>query len=130
MIWLASSICSGPMPQVADSETLTMEIVGGLLGFYADKDMFGFFRGFYVQCLPNPACRATFARHAANLWAVKESFSGISQTNSRVSSGQSTVFLYLFAGLPGSDFPGSSKMWPPKESALVTRRFTGFDCMR
>jgi hypothetical protein len=31
------------MPQLADNEILTMEVVGENLGFYADKDIFGFF---------------------------------------------------------------------------------------
>ena len=31
-------------PQMADSEVLTMEIVGEILGFDTDKDIFGFFR--------------------------------------------------------------------------------------
>ena len=32
----------GPMPQLADSEVLTIEIVGEILGFDTDKDIFGF----------------------------------------------------------------------------------------
>ena len=63
----------GPMPQMADSEILTMEIVGEILGFDTDKDIFGFFRDFYAHYFPNLTCRVTFARHAANLWAVKQS---------------------------------------------------------
>lgn len=63
----------GPMPQMADSEILTMEIVGEILGFDTDKDIFGFFRDFYAHYFPNLTCRVSFARHAANLWAVKQS---------------------------------------------------------
>jgi hypothetical protein len=62
----------GPMPQMTDSEVLTMEIVGEILGFDTDKDIFGFFRNFYAHYFPNLTCRVTFARHAANLWAVKQ----------------------------------------------------------
>ena len=62
----------GPMPQLADSEILTMEIVGETLGFDTDKDIFGFFRDFYANYFPNLTCRVTFARQAANLWAVKQ----------------------------------------------------------
>lgn len=60
------------MPQLADSEILTMEIVGEILGFDTDKDIVGFFRDFYADYFPNLSCRVTFARHAANLWAVKQ----------------------------------------------------------
>ncbi len=63
----------GPLPQLADSEVLTMEIVGEILGFDTDKDIFGFFRNFYSRYFPNLTCRVTFARHAANLWGVKQS---------------------------------------------------------
>jgi len=63
----------GPLPQLADSEVLTIEIVGEILGFDTDKDIFGFFRNFYSHYFPNLTCRVTFARHAANLWAVKQS---------------------------------------------------------
>lgn len=62
----------GPLPQMSDSEVLTMEIVGEILGFDTDKDIFGFFRDFYVHYFPNLTCRVTFARHAANLWVVKQ----------------------------------------------------------
>ena len=63
----------GPLPQLADSEVLTIEIVGEILGFDTDKNIFGFFRNFYGHYFPNLTCRVTFARHAANLWAVKQS---------------------------------------------------------
>ena len=62
----------GPMPQVTDSEILTMEIVGEILGFDTDKDIFGFFRNFYSHYFPNLTCRVSFTRHAANLWKVKQ----------------------------------------------------------
>jgi hypothetical protein len=62
----------GPMPQISDSEVLTMEIVGEILGFDTDKDIFGFFRYFYAHYFPNLTCRVTFARHAANLWMIKQ----------------------------------------------------------
>jgi len=62
----------GPLPQLADSEVLTMEIVGEILGFDTDKDIFGFFRNFYSHYFPKLTCRVTFARHAAALWLVKQ----------------------------------------------------------
>jgi len=62
----------GPSPQMADSEVLTMEIVGEILGFDTDKDIFGFFRNFYSHYFPRLSCRVSFVRQAANLWAVKQ----------------------------------------------------------
>ena len=63
----------GPHPQMADSEVLTMEIVGEILGFDTDKDIFGFFRDFYRHYFPTLPSRVSFVRHAANLWFVKKS---------------------------------------------------------
>ena len=62
----------GPLPQLADSEVLTMEIVGEILGFDTDKDIFGFFRDFYRYYFPALTNRVSFTRHAANLWLVKK----------------------------------------------------------
>jgi hypothetical protein len=56
----------GPLPQMADSEVLTMEIVGEILGFDTDKDIFGFFKSFYSHYFPNLTSRVSFVRHAAN----------------------------------------------------------------
>lgn len=63
----------GPLPQLADSEVLTMEIVGEILGFDTDKNIFGFFRSFYRHYFPNLTSRVSFVRQAANLWVVKKS---------------------------------------------------------
>ena len=62
----------GPLPQLADSEVLTMEIVGEMLGFDTDKDIFGFFWDFYYDYFPALTNRVSFIRHAANLWLVKK----------------------------------------------------------
>jgi hypothetical protein len=61
----------GPTPQMTDSEVLTMEIVGEMLGFDTDKDIVGFFRDFYHHYFPTLTSRVSFIRHAANLWKVK-----------------------------------------------------------
>jgi hypothetical protein len=63
----------GPLPQMADSEVLTIEIVGEILGFDTDKDIFGFFKSFYSHYFPNLTSRVSFVRQAANLWIVKRS---------------------------------------------------------
>ena len=64
----------GPMPKLADSEVITMEIVGTYLGLSQDQEVFDYFRRHYAQFFPEMARvdRTTFVRQAANLWAVKE----------------------------------------------------------
>lgn len=64
----------GPMPKLADSEVITMELVGTYLGFSQDQKVFDYFRRHYAHFFPEMARidRSTFVRQAANLWAVKE----------------------------------------------------------
>lgn len=62
----------GPLPQLADSEVLTMEIVGELLGQQTDKAIFQFFKRFYRHYFPKLTCRVSFVRQAANLCSVKQ----------------------------------------------------------
>ena len=62
----------GPLPQLADSEVLTMEIVGEYLGLQTDKDIFKFFKNSYCHYFPKLTNRVTFLRQAANLWAIKQ----------------------------------------------------------
>ena len=64
----------GPAPKLSDSEVLTMEVVGEFLGIDTDKAIFLFFRRHYGEWFPalKRVHRTTFARQAANLWAVKE----------------------------------------------------------
>ena len=62
----------GPIPQLADSEVLTMEIVVEIIGLETDKAIFEFFKRFYIDYFPKLSCRVTFARQSAKLWAVKQ----------------------------------------------------------
>jgi hypothetical protein len=64
----------GPMPQLADSEVVTMEIVGMYLGESQDSEVFTYFQRHYRHFFPGigQIDRSTFVRQAANLWAVKE----------------------------------------------------------
>ena len=64
----------GPAPKLADSETITMEIVGEYLSMNQDKAICDYFRRHYSHFFPAIAtiCRTTFVRQAANLWRVKE----------------------------------------------------------
>ena len=64
----------GPLPKLADSEVITMEIVGTYLGLSQDQEVFDYFRRNSAHFFPAMAQvdRSTFVRQSANLWAVKE----------------------------------------------------------
>jgi hypothetical protein len=64
----------GPKPKLADSEVLTMEIVGEFLEIDTDKGLYRYFRRHFAEWFPaiRRVHRTTFVRQAANLWAVKE----------------------------------------------------------
>jgi hypothetical protein len=63
----------GPMPILADSEVLTVEIVGEFLGLDTDQGLHAYFRRHFGHLFPRlrEVHRTTFLRQAANLWAVK-----------------------------------------------------------
>lgn len=64
----------GPRPRLADSEVLTIELVGEYLSLSQDKAIFDYFRRHFSHFFPALASvdRTTFVRQAANLWKVKE----------------------------------------------------------
>lgn len=64
----------GPAPVLADAAVLTMEAVGEFLGLDRDTAIYDYFRREHPAWVPALARvhRTTFARQAANLWAVKE----------------------------------------------------------
>lgn len=64
----------GPHPRLADSEVLTIEVVGEYLGLSQDKAIFDYFRRHFTHLFPALAVvhRTTFTRQAANLWKLKE----------------------------------------------------------
>ena len=64
----------GPQPTLADSEVVTMEIVGEYLGLVQDSALFSYFRRHYAHFFPalRTVHRTTFVRQAANLWWLKE----------------------------------------------------------
>jgi hypothetical protein len=63
----------GPAPVLADSEVLTVELVGEFLGLDTDQGLHAYFRRHFGHLFPGPrqVHRTTFLRQAANLWAVK-----------------------------------------------------------
>jgi hypothetical protein len=64
----------GPDPILADSEVLTMEVVGEFLGLDQDQAIYHHFRRHHADLFPAlpTVHRTTFVRQAANLWRVKE----------------------------------------------------------
>src|SRR3712207_2788814 len=64
----------GPAPVLADSEVLTIEIVGEFLGLDTDRALHAYFRRHFGALFPRlrRVHRTTFLRQAANLWAVKQ----------------------------------------------------------
>src|SRR3954464_4269117 len=64
----------GPAPVLADSEVLTVEIVGEFLGLDTDQGLHGYFGRPFGPLSPGlgEVPRPTFLRQAANLWGVKQ----------------------------------------------------------
>src|SRR5918912_1304708 len=63
----------GPAPVLADSEVLTVEIVGEFLGLDTDRGLHSYFRRHFGHPFPGlrQVHRTTFLRQAANLWVAK-----------------------------------------------------------
>src|SRR5436190_691250 len=63
----------GPTPVLADSEVLTVEIVGEFLGLDTDQGLYVYFRRHFAHLFPGlrQVHRTTFLRQAANLWVAK-----------------------------------------------------------
>ena len=64
----------GPQPTLSDSEVLTMEVVGEVLGIDAETALYRYFCWHWGSWFPRLALvdRTTFTRQMANLWRVKE----------------------------------------------------------
>jgi hypothetical protein len=64
----------GPAPILADSEVVTMELVGEFLGLDQDLAIYAYFHRHYTHFFPaiGRVHRTTFVRQAANLWKAKE----------------------------------------------------------
>ena len=65
----------GHKPALFDSEAITMELAGEFKGLATDKAIWQYFRQHHLAEFPalKKLHRTTFARQAANLWAVKQS---------------------------------------------------------
>ena len=62
----------GPLPQLSDSEVITMEIVGEYLGLNTEKAIYQYFNRHWKHFFPCLPDRSNFVRQCANLWAVKK----------------------------------------------------------
>lgn len=64
----------GPAPVLADSEVLTMELVGEFVGLDQDSAILAYFRRHHAALFPRitQIHRTTFTRQASNLWVAKE----------------------------------------------------------
>lgn len=62
----------GPAPVLADSEVLTIEVVGEFLGIATDQGLYRYFRRHHAALFPalTRVHRTTFARQGANLWGL------------------------------------------------------------
>ena len=62
----------GYAPRLSDTEVITMEIVGAVLGYEGDEAIWEYFRRHWLTWFPGLGGRTTFSRQAANLWRVKQ----------------------------------------------------------
>ena len=64
----------GPSPKLADSEVITMELVGEYMGFDTDERIYQYFDRHWRELFPKLPDRSNFVRQCANLWHVKQCF--------------------------------------------------------
>ena len=62
----------GCAPRLSDSEAITLEIIGELLGHDGDEAIWSYFKRHWAAWFPGLGDRSTFVRQAANLWRVKQ----------------------------------------------------------
>lgn len=86
----------GRSPGLADSEVITMEIVGEFLGMDCDKSIWEYFRSHWKHFFPRIPDRSNFVRQAANLHQIKR----IIQEQLAIALGAMSDSLHLIDGLP------------------------------
>lgn len=59
-------------PSLSDSEVITMEIIAEYSGIDTDKGTWEYFSNHWYSWFPKLGSRANFAKHAANLWVLKQ----------------------------------------------------------
>lgn len=86
----------GSDPTLTDAEVITIELVGEFWGLDADRAIFRHFRAYHTPEFPNleNVHRTSFARQAANLWAVKRAIHR--RLAERLSAGQHVWLIDSF----------------------------------
>lgn len=62
----------GFAPRLSDSEVITLEIVGEVLGYDGDEAIWSYFKRHWAAWFPGLGARSTFVRQAAHLWRIKQ----------------------------------------------------------
>jgi len=62
----------GFAPRLSDSEAITLEIVGEVLGYDGDTAIWKYFKRHWAVWFPGLGDRSSFVRQAANLWRIKQ----------------------------------------------------------
>ena len=62
----------GFAPRLGDSEVITMEIVGEMLGHDGDEAIWSYFKRHWAAWVPDLGDRSPFVRQTANLWRIKQ----------------------------------------------------------
>lgn len=87
---------SGFNPALSDAEMITMEIVAEFSGIDTDKGAWEYFSNHWRALFPNIGSRSNFAKHAANLWIVKQNM----QKKLSKQLGATSDLLHLSDGFP------------------------------
>ena len=74
--------CRGTATKLADSEVITIEIVGKWLGHHHDKAIYEYFKQHWLHLFPKLLHRTQFVRQSANLWVVKQREFDVKKTRS------------------------------------------------
>jgi hypothetical protein len=62
----------GFAPRLSDSEAITLEMVGEVLGHDGDEAIWSYFKRPWAAWFPGLGDRSTFVRQAAHLWRIKQ----------------------------------------------------------
>lgn len=87
---------TGFNPALSDSEMITMEVVAEFSGIDTDKGAWEYFCNHWRTLFPRLGSRANFAKHAANLWVIKQNL----QKELAKQLGATSDFLHLADGFP------------------------------
>ena len=83
-------------PNLSDAEVIAMEVIAEFLGIDTDKGAWAYFYNHWLTWFPNLGSRANFAKHAANVWQLKQRMQEILATKVGAFSDE----LHLADGFP------------------------------